>query len=105
MSDPRLVICQECEGLGEWDEGPMNTSSHGGPADPDYRKVICPECGGTGRAEVDTFQIEESDLDEIAGREPSCPVCHGSGIEEVYGGHGTVLELQCSHCRPTGDET
>ncbi|WP_424140811.1 hypothetical protein [Roseomonas chloroacetimidivorans] len=28
-----------------------------------------------------------------------CQRCGGSGIEEVYGGHGTVLELPCSHCQ------
>lgn len=26
----------------------------------------------------------------------NCPVCGGSGVEEVYGGHGTVLELECT---------
>lgn len=31
---------------------------------------------------------------------PPCEHCGGSGIEEVYGGHGTVLELPCRHCKP-----
>ena len=30
-----------------------------------------------------------------------CPICHGSEIEEVYGGHGTVLEVACSACQTT----
>lgn len=44
------VPCPECDGLGEWDEGPINT---GGPApvDPIYRQVKCPECGGGGQVE------------------------------------------------------
>lgn len=44
------ITCRRCDGLGEWDEGPINT--HSGwcqPADPEYRRVICPECKGTGR--------------------------------------------------------
>lgn len=28
----------------------------------------------------------------------NCIVCHGSGIEEIYGGHGTVREEPCSKC-------
>jgi ABC-type transport system involved in cytochrome bd biosynthesis fused ATPase/permease subunit len=28
-----------------------------------------------------------------------CEACGGSGIEEIYGGHGTVLELPCSNCQ------
>lgn len=27
-----------------------------------------------------------------------CSVCGGHGVEEVYGGHGTVLEIPCSVC-------
>src|SRR5215213_6472311 len=32
-----------------------------------------------------------------------CPVCGGHGIEEVYGGHGTVLEIPCSRCAALSD--
>jgi hypothetical protein len=31
--------------------------------------------------------------------DPDCACCGGSGVEEIYGGHGTVLELPCSLCR------
>lgn len=27
--------------------------------------------------------------------DPNCQTCGGSGVEEVYGGHGTVLEVPC----------
>lgn len=26
-----------------------------------------------------------------------CHVCGGSGVEEVYGGHGTVIECECTN--------
>ena len=29
-----------------------------------------------------------------------CSVWGGHGVEEVYGGHGTVLEAPCSVCTP-----
>jgi predicted Zn-ribbon and HTH transcriptional regulator len=29
-----------------------------------------------------------------------CPVCRGSGVEEVYGGHGNVLEHECTKAPP-----
>lgn len=32
--------------------------------------------------------------------ETVCKVCHGSKVELVYGGHGTVLEMPCSWCEP-----
>ena len=33
-----------------------------------------------------------------------CTQCKGSLIEEIYGGHGTVLERSCSVCGGTGQE-
>lgn len=50
MEERKMIICPHCDGLGEWDEGPINT--HGGwcdPADPIYRQVKCEECDGLGR--------------------------------------------------------
>ena len=38
--------CPCCDGLGEWDEGPLPASS--GAPEPDYRQVICSECDGRG---------------------------------------------------------
>ena len=48
MSKRGEIVCPECEGLGEWDEGPINC---GGPApvSPEYRQVKCPICDGTGK--------------------------------------------------------
>lgn len=34
----------------------------------------------------------------------ACDVCRGSGIEEVYGGHGTVLEFECTKTPMTIEE-
>lgn len=55
-----FVTCDECEGMGEWDEGPINT---GGPApvDPEYRRVICPQCDGTGQMEAEVEPITEEE--------------------------------------------
>ncbi len=39
-------------------------------------------------------------LDHYKPEQAVCPVCQGHGIEEVYGGHGTVLEIKCSMCQP-----
>jgi len=42
--------------------------------------------------------------------EPNCPACHGSRIEQVYVGHGSVHESPCSVCccpkcgYPSGDD-
>lgn len=30
-----------------------------------------------------------------------CPVCRDSEIEEVYAGHGNVLEIPCWACKTT----
>lgn len=59
----RAITCPECDGMGEWDTGPHNTSSHGGPADPEYRQVICPECEGTGKVLAEVEPITLDDLD------------------------------------------
>lgn len=32
------------------------------------------------------------------GSAQACYVCGGHGVEEVYGGNGTVLEVPCSVC-------
>lgn len=39
--------CTNCDGLGEWDEGPL-PARHSAQEEPEYLRVICPECGGTG---------------------------------------------------------
>jgi hypothetical protein len=45
------VPCPECEGAGEWDEGPLPATSSV-QISPDYRQVKCPECSGTGRSAI-----------------------------------------------------
>jgi len=40
-------VCPTCDGLGEWDEGPLPASRWA--LEPDYRQVICPDCNGSGR--------------------------------------------------------
>ena len=47
MSEEKLITCPTCEGLGEWDEGPLPATS---PVQisPDYRRVMCDDCDGKG---------------------------------------------------------
>lgn len=49
----RLFCCPECNGAGEWDEGPK----WGGHAyaEPIYDQVICPVCKGAGSVNAKTF--------------------------------------------------
>lgn len=55
--------CPECDGAGEWDEGPINC---GPPVpyeiSPEYRRVICPLCDGAGVVEVEAYPVELEDL-------------------------------------------
>jgi hypothetical protein len=56
VGEYRFVTCDECDGAGEWDEGPINTrGSPCIPADPEYCAVKCPECGGSGKVEREVF--------------------------------------------------
>lgn len=45
------IPCFQCEGLGEWDEGPLPARSST-QISPEYRQVKCDECGGTGRVKL-----------------------------------------------------
>lgn len=38
-------------------------------------------------------------MKDLPKPDPNCPECKGSGVELVYGGHGTVLEFPCSLCQ------
>lgn len=58
MTETRFVICDECDGAGEWDEGPQRGSC----GEPIYKQVICPKCNGSGRAEEEVEPIEMEDL-------------------------------------------
>jgi hypothetical protein len=42
------LTCFECDGAGQWDEGPLPARSSA-QISPEYRQVICPECKGSGR--------------------------------------------------------
>ena len=39
--------CIKCDGMGEWDEGPLVARSST-QISPDYRRVKCPDCNGRG---------------------------------------------------------
>lgn len=54
--------CPCCDGLGEWDEGPLPASS--GATEPDYRQVICPECNGTGKVECEPRTLDDLESEE-----------------------------------------
>ena len=41
---------------------------------------------------------EQGDLTDIIHREVECEACGGSRIEEVYVGHGCVIEYECGSC-------
>lgn len=43
-------------------------------------------------------QDGEATITPLYATTPKCSVCGDSGVEEVYGGHGTVMELPCSIC-------
>jgi len=58
---------------------------------------------------VDEFRKaahEQGDQDDVIHREVECEACGGSRIEEVYVGHGVVIEFECGACAtasPTPD--
>jgi hypothetical protein len=56
------VKCPECDGLGEWDEGPINC----GPPVP-YE--ISPTCEGTGEIEAEAYPVELEDLEPLVPKE------------------------------------
>lgn len=39
--------CSNCDGLGEWDEGPLPATSSR-QISPDYRHMVCNDCEGKG---------------------------------------------------------
>ena len=41
-------VCLKCDGMGEWDEGPIHTWDRTAVS-PEYRQVKCPDCNGTGK--------------------------------------------------------
>jgi hypothetical protein len=63
----RLVPCPNCEGAGEWDEGPLPASS--GALEPEYRQVFCSECEGTGQIFAESQPVTLDDLEELVEAE------------------------------------
>ena len=53
--------CSECDGAGEWDEGPL-PARHSAQIDPEYRQVICPGCKGKG-----TISLASADCRSVGG--------------------------------------
>jgi hypothetical protein len=73
------IECSRCEGMGEWDEGPL--PAHSAAEEPEYRQVICPDCGGKGwRAPTDDelAEMAEAQAEDAASGEP--PV----SVQEMY---------------------
>lgn len=81
----RIQACDACGGDGYFDE----PAAWPGTA----RGYTCAACNGTGEQEVELEPITLEDLEK-----PECRHCGGSKIEEIYGGHGAVLEVPCSYC-------
>jgi DnaJ-class molecular chaperone len=48
MGEEKLITCPTCDGLGEWDEGPLPAASPVQES-PDYLQVVCDDCAGTGQ--------------------------------------------------------
>lgn len=73
------IECSHCEGMGEWDEGPL--PAHSAAEEPEYRQVICPDCNGKGwRAptEDEIAEMAERQAEDRATGEP--PVT----VQEMY---------------------
>lgn len=69
--------CYECDGAGEWDEGPLPARSMT-QLEPDYRRVICPECKGEGELDHAMCCMCRDVTDEIVMVESAvwCKACH-----------------------------
>lgn len=59
-----------------------------------------------GFIEVDAADLPRDAFRRVMGLDcaQSCESCGGSRIQEVYGGHGTVLEVPCSDCPPRNND-
>ena len=66
------IFCQECDGAGEWDEGPLPATSRD-QISPEYLQVICPACGGSG---VENITAEEAlEMSRTYGETQDCFGC------------------------------
>src|SRR6186713_1419507 len=55
------IPCFQCDGLGEWDEGPLPARS-AAQIYPEYRQVKCPECNGAGRLLLVSYSLTSNKL-------------------------------------------
>ena len=46
--------------------------------------------------------IDMKKVEDMKLKEQTCEVCHGSKIEEIPTGHGTITEVKCGRCEGTG---
>jgi hypothetical protein len=58
------VACSTCDGVGEWDEGPLPATS-AVQIDPEYRQVICPDCAGSGRTAIARADAPTTDRERL----------------------------------------
>ncbi len=48
--------CVKCDGLGEYDEGPLPARHHD-QVSPDYKRVVCPDCNGVGSIKLGAVEL------------------------------------------------
>lgn len=49
--------CENCDGIGEWDEGPL-PARHSTQISPDYRHMVCDDCAGKGTISLTSAERE-----------------------------------------------
>ena len=86
MTKPVTLTCPDCEGLGEWDEGPLPATSPVQES-PDYDRVICERCKGQG-------QLEKPDACDDCGE---C-VEDGETFDHVVEAMETFEKILCDNC-------
>lgn len=80
------ITCPDCEGMGEWDEGPLPARS---PVqiDPEYDRIICERCNGKG-------QLDKPDACDECGE---C-VEDGQSFDHVVEAMEATDKLLCDSC-------
>lgn len=65
-----------------------------------HHEMICTMA----RDRIARLVLEVVRLREELAKAIACAACGGSGVKEVYGGHGTVIEMTCVRCAGSGNE-
>lgn len=80
------ITCPDCEGLGEWDEGPLPATSPV-QVSPEYNRIICERCDGKG-------QLEKPDACD------DCGECEedGESFVKIVEAFETFDKLLCDSC-------